>query len=193
MLSLRIFFRAPSVSSHSARPRAVTKCQDKKALIRDRDFPSQVSHLLVSRTFGSRNAKMAQHSLLRGFCFAKSGCKGYPCTLGSPVTEKVKYLKPILLGFRVSQIRMHGMSLLLRTSGRRKAEMPDTSRFWDFVFREIRIQRVSLLLGVSGRRKSMKCPMPINFRILSFREIRVQRVSLLLGVSGRRKAKMPKC
>jgi hypothetical protein len=40
-------FRESSVSSHSARPRAVTKFQAEKALIRDRDFLSGELYVVI--------------------------------------------------------------------------------------------------------------------------------------------------
>jgi hypothetical protein len=134
-------FRAPSVSSHSTRPRAVTKCQVEKALIGDRDFTSQVSRLLVPRTSGSRNAKWPGARSFGISHFTKSGCKGYPCSLGSPVTEKPKYPVPIpFRDFAFHEIRMQGISLHLRIPVAEKPKWFGAYSFWDFAFREIKMQ-----------------------------------------------------
>jgi hypothetical protein len=110
-------FRAPSVSSHSTRPRVVTKCQAEKALIGDRDFTSQVSHLWSLEPSGSRNAEMARRLLLRDFTFHEIWMQGISLLLRVSGHEKSRNTRCLFFrDFAFHEIR-------IRTSGRRKAEM----------------------------------------------------------------------
>jgi hypothetical protein len=117
-------FQAPSVCSHSARPRAMTKCQDEKTLIRDRDFLSQVSFLLVSRTSSSQNAEMVHCSLLRDFSFCEIWKQGISLLLRTSGRQKVEMLGTSRFqDFAFRKIRIQRVSLLLGVSSCQKDEM----------------------------------------------------------------------
>jgi hypothetical protein len=162
-------FWVSSVSSHSARPRAVTKCQAEKALIGDRTSRVKCP---IFWSLEPPVAEMPKWPGARSFGisrFTKYGCKGYPCTLGSPVAEKPKYPTPILSGFRGSRKQdAQGCPCSLEPLSPKSRNDPALAPFWDFTFREIWMQGMSLLLGVSGHRKAEMTRRLFLFGILHF-------------------------